>query len=118
MRDDILFHITTRKELNECQKQGNYEPESLETEGFIHCSSGSQLQETANRLFPGKDKILLLVIDATTLRESLKYEKDQETGEEFPHIYGPLHTNAIIDKIDIKAEKDGSFDISFTSENG
>ncbi|HKK46185.1 MAG TPA: DUF952 domain-containing protein [Balneolaceae bacterium] len=116
MRDDLLFHITTREEWKTHQNQGNYEPESLTSEGFIHCSTGSQLQETANRLFAGTNKILLLVIDVSTMRESVKYEEDSDTGNKFPHIYGPLHTNAIIDKIDIKAEDDGSFDISFTSK--
>lgn len=115
MREDLLFHITTREEWKSHQNQGNYEPESLDAEGFIHCSTGDQLEETANRIFSGNDKILLLVIDVSTMRESIKYEKDDETGQTFPHIYGPLHTNAIIDKIDVKAEDDGTFDISFTS---
>ncbi|MGD8427133.1 MAG: DUF952 domain-containing protein [Balneolaceae bacterium] len=117
MRDDILFHITTKDDWKKHQKQGKYEPESLETDGFIHCSRGGQLEETANRLFSGLDHLLLLVIDVSTLGEDIKYEKDEKTGEKFPHIYGPLPTNAIIDKIAIRPEKDGTFKISFSSEN-
>lgn len=115
MRDDLLFHITTREHWKEYKKSGNYEPQSLEDDGFIHCSSGNQVEDTANRLFADKDKILLLVIDVAMLREQVKYEED-ETGEKFPHIYGPLSVNAVIDKIDILAEDDGKFNISFTSE--
>lgn len=115
MRDDILFHLTTREEWKTYQKDGNYEPESLDSEGIIHCSSGDQLEETANRLFAGKQKILLLVIDVSSLHPQVKYEKDSETGNKFPHIYGPLNTNAVIDKIDIHAEDDGTFKISFKS---
>jgi len=117
MRDDLLFHITTREHWKEYQNDGRYEPESLEQEGFIHCSSGSQVSETANRLFSDKDEVLLLVIDVSTLGENIKYEEDSESGEKFPHIYGPLNTNAVIDKIDIRAEKDGTFDVGFSSNS-
>jgi uncharacterized protein (DUF952 family) len=115
MRDDILFHLTTRDDWKADQAEGNYEPESLETEGFIPCSSGHQIEETANRLFAGKQKILLLVIDVSSLHPQVKYEEDSESGDKFPHIYGPINTNAIIDKIDIHAEDDGKFKISFNS---
>lgn len=117
MREDLLFHITTREEWKEYQSNSNYKPETFDEQGFIPCSSGDQLEETANRLFSDKDKILLLVIDVSTLGENIKYEMDEETGEKFPHIYGPLNTSAVIDKIDILAEKNGRFEISFTSNS-
>ncbi|WP_445665024.1 DUF952 domain-containing protein [Fodinibius sp. AD559] len=115
MRDDLLFHITTKDDWKQFNNSGSYEPESLESEGFIHCSTGEQVEATANRIFGDKDEILLLVIDATTLHEDIKYEKNEDTGEKFPHLYSPLNTNAIIDKITIKAEDNGNFDIAFTT---
>jgi uncharacterized protein (DUF952 family) len=117
MRDDLLFHITTQEQWKEFQKGGSYIPESLEEHGFIHCSSGSQLEDTANRLFDDKDEILLLVIDASMIRDDVKYEKDPESGEKFPHIYGAISVNAIIDKLSVKAEKNGTFNIAFTSDS-
>ena len=115
MRDDLLFHITTNNDWKEFNNGGSYEPESFESEGFIHCSTGEQVEATANKIFGDKDEILLLVIDATTLHDDIKYEKDEDTGKKFPHLYSPLNTNAIIDKITIKAEDDGKFDIAFTT---
>ena len=115
MRDDILFHLTTKEDWKAHQSDGNYEPESLDTQGFIHCSSGDQVEDTANRLFAEKQEILLLVIDVSSLRPQVKYELDEDTGLKFPHIYGPLNTNAVIDKIDIHTEDDGKFEISFKS---
>lgn len=116
MRDDLLFHITTKKDWEKYKVNRNYEPESLEEQGFIPCSNGSQLEDTANRLFSDKDKILLLVIDVSTLGENVKYEEDEETGEKFPHLYGPLNANAVIDEIEIGAEDDGQFKIDFSSD--
>lgn len=116
MRDDIIFHITDRKKWKQFKENGRYIPESLDSEGFIHCSRGTQLEETANRFFSDHNKILLLVIDTSRLVPEVKYEEDSETGETFPHIYGPLNTDAIVDKIDVYTEEDGRFKISFTSE--
>lgn len=115
MREDLLFHITTKNDWKNLNNSGTYEPESLDSEGFIHCSTGAQVEEIANRLFADKDEIMLLVIDATMLRDDIKYEKDEETGEKFPHLYCSLSNNAIIDKITIKAEDNGTFNIAFTT---
>lgn len=115
MRDDLLFHITTKENWKEFNNSGSYEPESYEREGFIHCSTGEQVEATANRNFRGESEILLLVIDATTLHEDIKYEENEDTGEKYPHLYRPLNTNAIIDNITIEAEGDGKFDIAYTT---
>lgn len=117
MREDLLFHVTTHEEWKKYQTNRNYEPESLESKGFIQCYTGSQIADAANRLYPDKDQILLLVIDVSIIREEIKYEKDEEVGEKFPHIKGPLSINAVIDKIDIRAEDNGKFKISFTSDS-
>ena len=115
MRDDLIFHVTTKKYLKNHTVNNRYEPESIDTEGFIHCSSGGQVEETANRIFSDKEKILLLIIDVTALSTEIKYDLDENTGEKYPHIYGPLNTDAIIDKFNIFAEKDGKFSIEFSS---
>lgn len=116
MQDDLIFHITTRKQWKEFQKDGRFVPESLDKEGFIHASTGPQLEYTANRFFSNRNKILLLVIEMSRLAPEVKYEEEPETGEKFPHIYGPLNVDAIVDKIDVYMEKDGRFKISFTSD--
>lgn len=115
MREDLLFHITTKDDWKEFNNNGSYEPESLDSEGFIHCSTGSQVENTANRLFGDQDEIMLLVIDATMLRDDIKFEKDEDSGVKFPHLYSALSNNAIIDKITIKSEDDGTFNIAFTT---
>lgn len=117
MREDFIFHLVPEREWKASKKNSRYEPQSVEKEGFIHCSTGEQIQDTANRLFKGKRRVLLLVINATLVEPEIKYEKDEATGELFPHIYGPLNPDAVVDRIRLVPEKDGSFEISFTSDN-
>lgn len=113
--DQIIFHLTTQEQWSEASKAGTFTTESLDEEGFIHCSTGDQLQATANRLFKGQEDVLLLVIDLSRLQPNVKFEKAEDVDEEFPHILGPLNLDAIIDTIKLAPEEDGTFDITVES---
>lgn len=111
---DIIFHLLPEKEWKKRQKQGQYRSPELEEEGFIHCSTGSQVEQTANRHFPGIRKLLLLVIDISSLDPELRYE---EAGDEtYPHVFGPINAGAVLDRIPLRPEEDGTFKISFKIE--
>lgn len=116
MKEDLIFHLVPRKEWNNLKKESKYIPQSVEDEGFIHCSSGNQIRDTANRLFKGTRRMLLLVINTTLVEAPIKYEEDTAKGQTFPHIYGPLNMDAIIDKIRLEPEEDGTFVIDFDTE--
>jgi uncharacterized protein (DUF952 family) len=73
-----------------------YRTSSLGEEGFIHCSTADQLGAVARRHFRRHNDLILLTIEPATLGESLVYEDLYDLGEEFPHIYGPLPTSAVV----------------------
>lgn len=110
MNIDLLFHITSKEEWRTYSTSGYIEPESLSTEGFIHTSKGDQVEETVNRLFNGREDLILLVIDPLRIHEPLKYEV-AENGQKYPHIYGKISIDAIIDKLPLTPEKSGNFTI-------
>jgi uncharacterized protein (DUF952 family) len=116
MREDFIFHLVPEKIWKASKNNSMYDPESLQNEGYIHCSTGTQIQQVANRLYKGERKLLLLVINATLVEAEIKYEPDEATGEVYPHVYGPLNPDAIVDRIRLLPEDDGSFEISFTSD--
>lgn len=68
---------------------------SLESEGFIHCSTAAQISGTAHQHFTDRNDLILLEIDAEPLGELVVFEDLYGLGEEFPHIYGPLPTTAV-----------------------
>ena len=116
MKHDLIFHIVDKNSYKSSVKHGEYTPESIEQQGFIHCSTGYQVNDTANRFFSDETGLLLLIIDTNRVDPSIKYEEDHETGEEFPHIYGPLSIHAILDKIEIEANEQGKFNLEFSSK--
>jgi len=110
MSIDLLFHITSQDQWRNYSTNGYIEPDSLQEEGFIHTSKGDQVEETANRLFSGEENILLLVIDPLRIQEPLKYET-AENGLKYPHIYGKISIDAVIDKIPISPDKSGKYNV-------
>ena len=86
-----------------------YVHESLEAEGFIHCSSPDQVLGPANRYFKGKQTLLLLLIDEQKVTSRIEYEDTTNSGVLYPHIYGPLNTSAVITAIDFPCDENGAF---------
>lgn len=73
-----------------------YRPGTFDVDGFIHCSTAEQVPEVARDLYGDKNNLILLTIDPDALGDALVYEDLYDRGEEFPHIYGPLPTIAVL----------------------
>jgi uncharacterized protein (DUF952 family) len=116
MQNDLIFHIVEKNTWKGVEKSGEYTPESIEQEGFIHCSTGQKINDTANRIFKNKRHLFLLIIDTKRVEAPIKYEEDSAQNESYPHIYGPLNTNAVLDKISLNPDKKGDFHLEFSSE--
>lgn len=115
MPEDLIFHIVEKRTWKNIENRGEYSPESLEQEGFIHCSTGDQINATANRIYQGKRHLFLLIIDTNRVDAPIKYEEDPDLEEKFPHIYGSLNTVAVLDKISLNPDKKGNFHLEFSS---
>ena len=105
-----ILHITTPAEWEQAQSQESYKADSLTSEGFIHCSTFQQVTGVVNQWFKGKSGLLLLVIDTNKLQHELKYEDSYGHGDEFPHLYGALNLDAVIDQVALEPNTDGDFD--------
>ena len=59
-------------------------------DGFLHFSTGAQLDETLQRYYAGANDLLLIAVEENTLGSALRWEYAPGRGEDFPHLYGPL----------------------------
>lgn len=103
-----ILHIATAEAWGEARTAGWYRGDTLDSEGFIHCSTPAQVLGVANLLFRGQSDLVLLVIDPARLSAPLRYE-GAEGGRLFPHIYGPLETAAVTTVLAFEPGSDGSF---------
>ena len=104
----MLWHITTPTAWEKAQNGGEYRADSLQSEGFIHCSTTAQIAATANRFYAGQTGLIALAIDENKVKASIRYE-DFNAGDLFPHIYGPLNLDAVTVAIDYEPGSDGKF---------
>jgi glutathione S-transferase len=73
--------------------------------GFIHASYEHQLEGVANRFYADVDELVLLTIDRQAVGAPV-VDEPVPTGEEFPHIYGPLSVEAVVDTTLWRRESD------------
>jgi uncharacterized protein (DUF952 family) len=103
----MILHLCPRQAWINAQEQGDYRAGSLETEGFIHCSSSEQVMGVANRYYQGLPDVVLLWIDPQKVKPEIRWE-DSAT-DVYPHIYGPLNLEAVVRVRDFPADEDGVY---------
>jgi uncharacterized protein (DUF952 family) len=106
-RADYIYHITTPERWNASADASEYHADSLQSEGFIHCSTERQIERSLNKFFRGHQQVTILTLDPALLASELKYEPAD--GDSFPHIYGPINTDAVVARKDVEPEEDGTF---------
>lgn len=114
-----IYHITTRDAWQHAHDSGMYRAPSLESEGFIHCSTAAQVVPVANALYPGQADLVLLAINPAGLAAALRWEPPAHPNPDdpvpaaehdlFPHVYGPINTSAVTRALDFPPGEDGRF---------
>lgn len=105
----IIYHLAVKAEWEAVRHLEEYRAESLALEGFLHCSKDhNQALAVANRLFQGREDLLVLEVETDRLRSPLKHEPSR-SGEIYPHIYGPLNTDAVTRVLSLVTGVDGRF---------
>ena len=103
----MIFHIAPAAAWEGARQVGTYRGDTLDTEGFIHCSTAVQVLPVANRLYRGRRDLVLLAIDPARAGD-VRYE-ESEPGEQFPHLYGPLDVDAVTRFEPFLPAADGAF---------
>jgi len=91
-----IYHLTTRHEWECAIGAGSHISPSLFDEGFIHCCTPEQVEPVRQRYFSDRTDTLLLEIDPKALRSQLVYEWSTSMEQTFPHVYGPINTDAVV----------------------
>jgi uncharacterized protein (DUF952 family) len=97
----LIYHICFATEWQKAKETGAYEAVSLKEEGFIHCSLEHQVSGVLIRYYPGKTGLIKLVIETEKLKSPYIYEWSPSVADTFPHVYGPINIDAVVDVIAI-----------------
>ena len=80
-------------------------------DGYIHFSTASQTQETADKHFSGQTGLLLVALVAEDFGADMRWETSRG-GALFPHLYAPLKTSAARAVNEIPLGPDGRHDFT------
>ncbi len=97
----MIYHITDTATWNASQQKGQHTGSTrcidLAEEGYIHCSTAGQWPGVIERYYGDAEDLLLLHIDESLLTSPLVVEQLPGMPEPFPHVYGPINLDAVVD---------------------
>jgi uncharacterized protein (DUF952 family) len=105
---NVVYHIAIKDEFILSCSKVSYIPESLNSDGFIHCTSEPEttLLVLSDYFQQVTAELLLMQIAVNKLTSTIKFENPApisgggtnhvKEGLLFPHIYGALNLDAIV----------------------
>ena len=115
-----ILHLAPVAHFQSIPPDRPYLPIDYERDGFVHCTQGAGLLlRVANAFYkdmPGD--FVVLVIDEGRLAAPVRYEPPSPVsgGEPipgnvvlFPHVYGPINRDAIVDIVGVRRDAQGTF---------
>mgnify|MGYP006288974759 CR=1 FL=1 len=103
-----IVHVLPRSDWKTLREEGEYRPDSLGDQRFVHCSKPGQIVVVADYNHADHDELVLLLLDESEIESPVRYETDGEDGESaFPHVYGPLPLDAVIEVFSFEQDETG-----------
>jgi uncharacterized protein (DUF952 family) len=88
-----VFKVLTLEEWGQAQASSLISTELDQRDGFIHLSFLSQLHLTLSLYFDEEEKVMLLQLDQSRIKNKLKFEIPISSSKRlgvFPHYYGQI----------------------------
>lgn len=88
-----VFKVLTLEEWGQAQDSGIISTEIDQKDGFVHLSFLSQLHLTLSLYFDEEEKVMLLQLDQSRIKNKLKFEIPISSGKRlgvFPHYHGQI----------------------------
>jgi uncharacterized protein (DUF952 family) len=104
----ITYHLVPADVWSEQKGATEYLPEAYPQDGFIHCTNGlDELVKVANLFYTADPRTFLtLILETGKITSDVRYDDPNET---YPHIYGPLNTDAVVGELVVSRDADGTF---------
>ena len=108
----LLVHLCPRRDWESACALGELRPESLAAGGFVHLSTRQQVHLPANRIFAGREDLVILYLDVDRLGAPVRWEPGVATdpdGMLFPHLYGAIPVAAVVEAQPYSPDGNGRF---------
>ena len=101
----FIYKICPETLWREAESKGVFNGAGIDlADGYIHFSTAAQTADTARLHFHGQQGLILAKVDISTL--DIVWEESRG-GSLFPHLYGPLDPDAVIETVPLPMDEDG-----------
>lgn len=107
-----IFHIVTPQAWARAEATGEYLPAGWASDGFVHFSFAGQVTRVANALYRDEPELIVVEVESDEVPAPLRIEDSYGTGEQFPHVYGPIPTAAAVRTVQLVRYDDGDWAFS------
>jgi uncharacterized protein (DUF952 family) len=116
---ETIYHLVPKSEFQAQVENNTYIAARFDQDGFIHCTGDvDAVLAVANDYFSGMEEpMLVLVIETTRVKAEVRFEPPApveggggshlEHARLFPHIYGPLNMDAVVEMGVLQKDSDG-----------
>lgn len=112
MSSNLIFHPVSKRKWKQFNKGGFYDPQGPKYEDGIVCVKAEHLKDYLNEYFKGRRQVLVLVIDKSRLLSKSEHDKEKDQFK----IGDRINMDSILDKILLKPNKEGVFDIEVSED--
>jgi uncharacterized protein len=120
----VLLHLLPESVWQQIANAEHYAPESLRTEGFVHCTGDDEtMLAVANSFYRSViEPMVVLSLEEVRLTSEVRWEPPAHPDgrparpdePRFPHVYGPLDLVAVVSTRLLVRAADGAY-VGFTS---
>ena len=105
----IILHCIEKALWDRRQALSMWGEEELASEGFIHFSQPYYFWRVAPNFKDSKAERVLLVVDTDRLISELRCEDGNSCGREYPHLYGLMNNDAVVDTLPFEFDSKGNW---------
>jgi uncharacterized protein (DUF952 family) len=112
----LIFHVATDADWQAAIVSGAYTTSTLgvtlDREGFLHCSRDSQAGRVLAKYYRDvTEPLTLLTVDTDLLTAPWQFDDVPGAELSFPHIYGPLNPDAVVEETPLAKGVSGEWEL-------
>lgn len=96
-----IHHLALPQEWEAAQAAGEYQRStrglSLAEVGFVHCARPEQVEGVRDLFYSDVESVVLLTIETDRLTSPWQFDPVPGAEQTFPHVYGPINLDAVVE---------------------
>ena len=105
----MILHCMKQSTWEERKNKQYWGQRNIDAEGFIHFSTIEYFWRVAPIFSDVKEPLVLVCVDENKLIPEVRYEDGDNCGRYYPHVYGLVNNDAVLDVLPFLRDEKGNY---------